>query len=385
MKKISILGSTGSIGTQALEVIRKLEDIEVEGLTANTNIDLLEEQIKEFKPKKVAVKDEKSAYILKHRISGLNVEVLSGIEGLIEIATLSEIDIVLTSVVGNIGLLPTIKAIQSGKDIALANKETLVTAGNIVMSEAKKFGVNIYPVDSEHSAIFQSLQGNYNNNINKIYLTASGGPFRNKTIEELKYVTVSDALNHPNWSMGQKITIDSATMMNKGLEVIEAKWLFNLELEQIDILVHPQSIVHSMVEYEDGSIIAQLGEANMKIPIQYALTYPDRIKNDFAKINFFERNKLEFEKPDYKKFHCIELAYKSMKIGGDMPAVLNSANEVAVDLFLKEKIKFLDIPKLIELAMEAYTVKYNYTVEDLEQLDISTRRFVLQKSKNILQ
>lgn len=380
LKKISILGSTGSIGTQTLEVVKSLGNIKVEGLSTNENIDLLEEQIKVYKPKKVAVKNEKFAYILKHRLNN-DVEVLSGMDGLIEIATLSDIDIVVTSVVGNVGLLPTLKAIQAGKDIALANKETLVTAGKLIMSEASRYGINIYPVDSEHSAIFQSLQGNYQNKINKIYLTASGGPFRKKTLNMLKEVTVEDALNHPNWTMGKKITIDSATMMNKGLEVIEAKWLFDVKLEQIKILVHPQSIIHSMIEYEDGAVIAQLGEADMKIPIQYALTYPDRIKNNFPKINFFEKNKLEFEEADIKKFPCINLAYEAMKIGGDMPAVLNSANEAAVEMFLNNKIKFLDIPKLIEFAMSAYTVKCEYTLEDLEQADIFARQIVHNKSK----
>lgn len=382
MKKITILGSTGSIGTQSLEVIRDLKDIEVVALSTNVNIDLLEKQIKEFHPKCVVVMDEKKAYELKHRLHS-NTEVLAGLHGLIDIATLPEIDIVLTSVVGNIGLLPTIKAIQAGKDIALANKETLVTAGKLVMNEAIKYGVKIYPVDSEHSAIFQSLQGNAHNKISKLYLTASGGPFRKKTLEELKTVTVDEALNHPNWSMGKKITIDSATMMNKGLEVIEAKWLFDVEASDIHILVHPQSIVHSMVEYEDGAVIAQLGEPDMKVPIQYALTYPNRVANHFPKINFFERNKLEFEKPDTTKFTCINLAYDALQVGGDMPAVLNSANEAAVELFLSRKIKFLDISKLIELAMNAYTVKYDYTLEDLVQSDLWSREFVVQKAKNI--
>lgn len=379
-KNISILGSTGSIGTQSLEVIRNL-GIKVWGLSANTNIDLLEKQIKEFKPKKVAIKDEKSAYILKNRLDS-NIEILCGIDGLIEIATIPEVDTVLTSVVGSIGLIPTLKAIQSGKNIALANKETLVTAGELVICEAKKYGANIYPVDSEHSAIFQALQGNSNNKIYKIHLTASGGPFRNKTFEQLKSVTVKDALNHPNWSMGKKITIDSATMMNKGLEVIEAKWLFDVDLSQINILVHPQSIVHSMVEYEDGAVIAQLGEPDMKIPIQYALTYPDRIKNNFPRINFFERNRLDFEKADCEKFQCLKLAYEAIKIGGTMPTILNSANEEAVSLFLNNSIEFLDIPKLIEMAMNAYTVKYNYTLNDLKEADNFARQFVIEKFHN---
>lgn len=385
MKRIAILGSTGSIGTQTLEVVRNLGNIEVVGLTANNNIDLLESQINEFKPKKVAVKNKKNAYILEQRLKSnlqtKNIEVLAETDGLVQIATLDEIDIVVTSVVGNIGLLPTIKAIQSKKDIALANKETLVAAGKLVIEEAKRYNVNIYPVDSEHSAIFQCLQGNYNNKISKIHLTASGGPFKTKTVDELKYVTLDDALNHPNWKMGKKITIDSATMMNKGLEVIEAKWLFDVDLNKINVLIHPQSIIHSMVEYEDGAVIAQLGEPDMKVPIQYALTYPNRVKNSFTKINFFEHNKLEFEKPDLNKFECLNLAYEAIKIGGNMPAVLNSANEVAVDLFLNNKIKFLDIPKLIETTMGAYTVKYNYTLDDLKETDMVVREFVLKHYK----
>lgn len=377
LKKISILGSTGSIGTQALEVIRGLDNIEVVGLTANTNIDLLEKQIKEFKPKKVAVNDKKNAYILKKRLNS-SIEVLAGIEGLCEIATLQEVNIVLTSVVGNVGLIPTIRAIQAKKDIALANKETLVTAGKLVMAESKKNNVNIYPVDSEHSAIFQCLQGNDNNKIAKLHLTASGGPFRTKTNDDLKTVTLEAALNHPNWKMGKKITIDSATMMNKGLEVIEAKYLFDVTLDQINVLIHPQSIIHSMVEFEDGAVIAQLGEPDMKIPIQYALTYPYRLKNKFQKINFFERNKLEFEKPDLNKFRCLNLAFEALRIGGDMPAILNSANEAAVSLFLDSKISFLEIPKLIEAAMSAYTVKDDYTLNDLEEADLFAREFVLK-------
>lgn len=378
--KISILGSTGSIGSQALEVVDDL-NIEVCGLSANKNIDLLEKQIKIYKPKKVAVNDEKSAYILKQRL-GNSVDIVCGIDGLIEVATMPQIDTVLTSVVGNIGLIPTLKAIKAKKNIALANKETLVTAGKLVMEEAKKYEVNIYPVDSEHSAIFQALQGNQNNKIYKIHLTASGGPFRNKSFDDLKHATIEDALKHPNWSMGKKITIDSATMMNKGLEVIEAKWLFDVELDKINVIVHPQSIIHSMVEYEDGAIIAQLGQADMRIPIQYALTYPDRLENDFPRLDFFKMNKLEFEKPDLEKFKCLQLAYDAIKIGGTMPAVLNSANEMAVQLFLNQKIKFLDIPRLIENAMSAYTVKYDYTLDDLKQADIYAKQLVLEKSYN---
>ena len=295
-------------------------------------------------------------------------------EGLIVAAVHPDADTVVNSVVGNIGLRPTVEAIKAGKDIALANKETLVTSGELVMRLVKEKGINMYPVDSEHSAIFQSLQGNSMNKIERIWLTASGGPFRGRT--DLSNVTLQEALNHPNWSMGKKITIDSATMMNKGLEVIEAKWLFDVELNQIEVLVHPQSIVHSMVEYEDGAVIAQLGVPDMKVPIQYALTYPKRVKNRFPKLNFFEKNNLTFEKPDLKVFRCLGLAFDAIKIGGTMPAVLNAANEAAVALFLNGKIGFTDIPKLIEKAMGAYTVKYDYSLEDVLEADSFAREYV---------
>lgn len=377
-KNISVLGSTGSIGTQTLEVVRGLGNIQVKGLTAGSNIDLLEEQIREFKPLKVAVMDKEKAEDLKCRVKDTLVEVFYGIDGLVEIATMDEIDTVVTSVVGNVGLKPTIEAIRNGKNIALANKETLVSAGEIVMKEAKKYNINIYPVDSEHSAIFQCLQGNEKNNISRILLTASGGPFRGKSKDELKDVTIEDALNHPNWSMGKKITIDSATMMNKGLEMIEAKWLFNVEMDDIEVLVHPQSVVHSAVEFEDGAIIAQMGEPDMKVPIQYALTYPNRIKANFPKVDFKTRSTLTFGTPDTNVFECLGLAYKAAKIGGTMPAVMNAANEIAVEKFLNKEIKFLDIPKLIEKTMEAYNVKHDFSLEDIFEADNWARQYAMK-------
>ena len=369
MRKISILGSTGSIGTQTLEVVEILENIKVMAITGNSNVKLLEEQARKFQPELIAVMDEKNAEILKEKLSDLNIRVVSGMNGLVEAATYEGVDTVVTSVVGNVGLKPTFEAIRAGKNIALANKETLVSAGQLVMDLAKKHNINIYPVDSEHSAIFQSLQGNEGNKIERILLTASGGPFRGKNREELLHVTAADALKHPNWSMGNKITIDSATLMNKGLEVMEAKWLFGVDVDQIEVLVHPQSIVHSAVEYEDGAIVAQLGEPNMRVPIQYALTYPKRIKNPFPRVDFTQRNNLTFDKPDMETFKCLSLAYRALKTGGTLSAVLNGANEVAVARFLKGEIGFLDIPELIEQTMDAYTVKYEYTLEDLLEAD----------------
>lgn len=375
MREISILGSTGSIGTQTLEVIENIGDIKVSGISGNHNIDLLEKQARKFQPRYVAVMDENRGKILRDRLRDTNTKVLSGMEGLISVATLDSVDTVVTSVVGNVGLKPTFEAISAGKNIALANKETLVSAGQLVMDLAKKKGISIYPVDSEHSAIFQSLQGNEDNPIRRILLTASGGPFRGKNKEELMHVSAADALKHPNWSMGRKITIDSATLMNKGLEVMEAKWLFDVSANQIEVLVHPQSIMHSAVEYEDGAIIAQMGEPDMKVPIQYALTYPKRKKSPFPKVDFTQRNTLTFEKPDMKTFRCLELAYRALEIGGTLPAVLNGANEIAVDKFLNGKISFLQIPELIELTMNAYTVKYDYTLEDLLEADDWARNF----------
>ncbi|NCC16377.1 MAG: 1-deoxy-D-xylulose-5-phosphate reductoisomerase [Clostridia bacterium] len=375
MREISILGSTGSIGTQTLEVIENLNNIQVAGISGNHNIELLEQQARKFKPRFVAVMDEQQAKKLKQRLCDVNTKVLSGMEGLIEVATINSVDTVVTSVVGNVGLKPTFEAISAKKNIALANKETLVSAGQLVMDLARKKGISIYPVDSEHSAIFQSLQGNEGNSVRRILLTASGGPFRGKKKKELLNITAADALKHPNWSMGKKITIDSATLMNKGLEVMEAKWLFGVSTDQIEVLVHPQSIVHSAVEYEDGAIIAQMGEPDMKVPIQYALTYPKRAKSPFPKVDFSQRNTLTFEKPDMETFRCLALAYHALEIGGTLPAVLNGANEIAVEKFLNGKITFLQIPELIEQTMNAYTVKYEYTLEDLLDADEWARSF----------
>lgn len=375
MREISILGSTGSIGTQTLEVIENLGDIKVAGISGNQNIELLENQARKFQPRFVAVMNETQAERLRNRLVGTNSRVLSGMEGLIEVATIDTVDTVVTSVVGNVGLKPTFEAIEAGKNIALANKETLVSAGQLVMDLAKKKRVSIFPVDSEHSAIFQSLQGNDENPIHRILLTASGGPFRGKKKSDLLHITAADALKHPNWSMGKKITIDSATLMNKGLEVMEAKWLFGVSTDQIEVLVHPQSIVHSAVEYEDGAIIAQMGEPDMKVPIQYALTYPKRIKSPFPKVDFAQRNKLTFEKPDLQTFPCLALAYHALEVGGTLPAVLNGANEIAVEKFLNGKITFLQISELIEQTMNAYTVKYEFTLEDLLDADAWARSY----------
>lgn len=380
MKKISVLGSTGSIGTQTLEVVENLDTIKVMAMTGNSNIDLLEKQARKFQPVLVAVMDEKNAETLKGRLADTNIHVLSGMDGLVAAATYEETDTVVTSVVGNIGLKPTFEAIRAGKNIALANKETLVSAGQLVMDLAKKHNINIYPVDSEHSAIFQSLQGNKENKIQRILLTASGGPFRGKKREDLLHVTAADALAHPNWSMGKKITIDSATLMNKGLEVMEAKWLFGVDVDQIEVLIHPQSIVHSAVEYEDGAIIAQMGEPDMRVPIQYALTYPKRVKNPFPRIDFAQRSNLTFEKPDMDTFQCLSLAYRALKIGGTLPAVLNGANEVAVARFLTGEISFLQIPALIEQTMDAYTVKYEYMLEDLLEADAWAKAYAKKVS-----
>lgn len=378
MRTISILGSTGSIGTQTLEVVEVLGDIQVGAISGNHNIKLLEEQARKFRPRLVSVMDEDNAKELKSRLADTDCKVVAGMDGLVEAATLVEADTVVTSIVGNVGLRPTFEAISAGKNIALANKETLVSAGQLVMDLAKKKGISIYPVDSEHSAIFQSLQGNKDNKIRRILLTASGGPFRGKTLDELKSVTAADALCHPNWSMGKKITIDSATLMNKGLEVMEAKWLFGVDTDQIEVLVHPQSIIHSAVEYEDGAIMAQLGEPDMRVPIQYALTYPKRVANPFPKIDFAKRAQLTFDHPDMDAFRCLALAYKALKIGGTMPTVLNGANEIAVAKFLSGKIGFLDIPALIEKTMEAYTVKENYTLEDLLEADAWARAYATE-------
>jgi 1-deoxy-D-xylulose-5-phosphate reductoisomerase len=377
MKKISILGSTGSIGTQALEVIKNNQDLfEVVAISGNTNIELLQKQIKKFNPKYVAVYNESKAKELKNKLNNPNIKILSGMKGLIEISTIDEVDIVITSVVGTIGLLPTLNAIKAKKNIALANKETLVTAGELVMKEAKLNGVNILPIDSEHSAIFQCLQGNTFKQVNKIILTASGGPFRGMKKKNLVNVTPQDALKHPNWNMGSKITIDSATLMNKGLEVIEAKWLFDLEVSQIDVVVHPQSIIHSMVEFIDGSILAQLGLPDMKVPIQYALTYPSRVKSNMERLDFLKIRELTFEKPDTKTFPCLDLAIEALRIGGTMPAVLNAANEELVLQFLNGLITFYDIPNRIEVAMNKHTPIKNPSINDIFEVDKLTREYI---------
>ncbi len=371
---ISILGSTGSIGMQTLEVVRTLGNIKVDAITTNTNIDIFEKQINEFKPSVAVVVDDKKAYELKKRINIKGVEILSSTEGLKIAATVDNADMVVNSVVGKAGLEPTIAAIRAKKNIALANKETLVAAGEFVMNEIKINNVKMYPVDSEHSAIFQCLQGNNKNKIYKIHLTASGGPF--KGYKSLDNITVEDALKHPNWNMGKKITIDSATLMNKGLEVIEAKWLFNINEDNINVVVHPQSIIHSMVEYEDGAVIAQLGLPDMKLPIQYALTYPKRVKNNYSRLNFFEYNNLTFEKPDMNVFRCLYLAFEALKEGGTMTAVLNGANEACVNKFLSRQISFSSIPMLIEKTMSAYNVKYNYSLEDVIEADNWARNYI---------
>lgn len=365
MKNIAVLGSTGSIGTQTLEIVRANDDLNVVSLAAGSNIEMLEKQIREFKPQVVCVYNEKKAEELKIKVSDTDVKIVTGMDGLIETAVIKTADIVLTAVVGMIGIRPTIAAIKAGKDIALANKETLVTAGHIIMPLAKEYGIRILPVDSEHSAIFQSLQGNKKSQLSKILLTASGGPFRNTPKEDLKNVTVKDALKHPNWSMGRKITIDSATMVNKGLEVIEAKWLFDVDIDNIEVVVQPQSLIHSMVEYVDGGIMAQLGTPDMKLPIQYALFYPDRRTLDGKRVNFFDIANITFFKPDRDKFKGFDLAFKAGKTGGSLPTIYNAANELAVSKFLNEEIRFLDIPELIETAMNNHKVIDNPSLEQI--------------------
>ncbi|MBR1854153.1 MAG: 1-deoxy-D-xylulose-5-phosphate reductoisomerase [Lachnospiraceae bacterium] len=364
-KKIAILGSTGSIGTQTLEVVRANGDLEVVALSAGSNVELMERQIREFQPRLVAMWTEEACAELKSRVADLPVRVVCGMDGLLEIAVIPEAEVLVTAIVGMIGIRPTIAAIEAGKDIALANKETLVCAGHIIMPLAAKCGVSILPVDSEHSAIFQSLNGEPKNRIEKILLTASGGPFRGKTRSELAKMRVEDALKHPNWAMGQKITIDSSTLVNKGLEVMEAKWLFDVELDQIQVVVHPQSIIHSAVQYVDGAIIAQLGTPDMKLPIQYALYYPDRRPMGGKRVDFFELAQITFEKPDIDTFVGLKLAYRAAKTGGSMPTVFNAANEKAVGLFLQEEISYLEITELIEACMDAHKTVADPTVEEI--------------------
>ncbi|MFI3176434.1 MAG: 1-deoxy-D-xylulose-5-phosphate reductoisomerase [Eubacteriales bacterium] len=365
MKKIAILGSTGSIGTQTLELVREHRELEVIAIAARSNLARLEEQMREFKPKFVSVWEEASAKQLRNSTRDLGIPIAFGMDGLLEVVTIAEVDVVVTAIVGMIGIRPTIAAIEAGKTIALANKETLVTAGHIIMPLAQKMGVSIFPVDSEHSAIFQSLNGENKSRINKLLLTASGGPFRGRTREQLSNITVEEALKHPNWSMGKKITIDSATLVNKGLEVIEAKWLFDVSLEQIQVVVHPQSIIHSMVEYVDGGIMAELGMPDMKLPIQYALFYPDRKPMDCKKVDFVALGNMTFEAPDCKTFHGLTLAYEAATVGGSMPTVFNAANEKAVALFLDRTISFLEITELIESCMNRHTVIEHPSVEEI--------------------
>ncbi len=376
MKKIALLGSTGSIGTQTLEVVREQGDIQVIAMAAGRNIRLLEQQVREFKPTLVAIWEEKDACTLRESLRDMQVRVVSGMEGLLEVAVIPEAEILVTAIVGMLGIRPTIAAIEAGKNIALANKETLVTAGHLIMPLAAEKGVSVLPVDSEHSAIFQSLNGEKVNKINKILLTASGGPFRGRKRENLAHVQVEDALKHPNWSMGRKITIDSATLVNKGLEVMEAKWLFGVELEQIQVVVHPQSVIHSMVEYEDGAVIAQLGTPDMRIPIQYALYYPKRRSMSGKRLDFYELSSLTFEQPDIETFQGLALAFQAMKQGGNIPTVYNAANEKAVALFLNRKISFLEIPEIINACMENSRYINCPTVEEILTTEAETYAFI---------
>lgn len=381
MKKIAVLGSTGSIGTQTLDVVRNNKDLEVVALAAGSNIDLLEKQILEFHPKVVAVWKEDKAKELKDRVKHLDVKVFSGMDGMISCAVEKDASIVLTAVVGMIGIRPTIEAIKAGKDIALANKETLVTAGHIIMPLAKEYGVSLLPVDSEHSAIFQCLNGERNNHISKIILTASGGPFRGRKLEELKNIQVEDALKHPNWSMGHKITIDSSTMVNKGLEVIEARWLFDVDYSQIQVVIQPQSIIHSMVEFDDGGVMAQLGTPDMRLPIQYALYYPERRPLPGDRLDFYKMSQITFEEPDMETFHGLKLAFQAGKRGGSLPTVFNAANELAVSKFLQRKIGYLDIVDSIEYAMENHKVIENPSVEQILEVEQETYNKLEEKWK----
>lgn len=366
MKKIAILGSTGSIGTQTLEVVREhREELCVTALAAGRNKARLMEQIEEFHPSLVSLDDEKLALELEKELAGSGVTVLSGMEGLVAVAGQDESDVVVTAVVGMMGILPTMEAIKKGKDIALANKETLVTAGHLIIPMAKQYGVSILPVDSEHSAIFQCLQGNRRQDVDKILLTASGGPFRGRTLADLSKVTLEDALKHPNWSMGRKITIDSSTMVNKGLEVMEARWLFDVDYDQIEVVVQPQSIIHSMVQFVDGAILAQLGMPDMKVPIEYALFYPERRSLQGDRLDFGALKSITFEKPDYEVFRGLSLALTAGKTGGTMPTVFNAANEKAVAKFLNREIGYMDIIRLIEKCMNAHQVQENPSLEEI--------------------
>lgn len=381
MKKIAILGSTGSIGTQTLEVVRQTGELEVVALAAGSSVEKMERQIREFHPRLAAMWEETAAKELRERTADLDVKVVSGMEGLLEIAVLPESQVLVTAIVGMIGIRPTIAAIRAGKDIALANKETLVTAGHIIMPLAKECGVSILPVDSEHSAIFQSLNGEPAGKVEKILLTASGGPFRGKTKADLEKVQVEDALKHPNWAMGRKITIDSSTMVNKGLEVMEAKWLFGVDLDRIQVVVHPQSVIHSAVQYVDGAVIAQLGVPDMKLPIQYALFYPDRRYMPGKRLDLFELGQMTFEKPDPDTFTGLALAYEAARVGGSMPTVYNAANEKAVALFLDRKIRYLQIPEIIAEAMAHHRRIEEPSVEQILAAEAETYDYIAGRKK----
>lgn len=376
MKRISILGCTGSIGTQALQVVDFLRDhLEVVGLAARSNVDLLEQQIERFNPRMVALSDEASADLLRTRLKSKDVKVFGGRDGVVQVATMPEADMVLSSIVGIAGLIPTLEAIKAGKNVALANKESLVTAGSIVMKAAIEAGVCILPVDGEHSAIFQCLSADEKQNVNKLILTASGGPFRGKSIDELSDVSPMQALNHPNWTMGRRITVDCATLMNKGFEVIEARWLFDMDISKIDVIIHPESIIHSMVELIDGSILAQLSTADMRLQIQLALTYPERRRSSVPYLKLSQVGSLTFQEPDMEQFPCLRYAYEAGRTGGTMPAAVNAADEVAVEAFLNRKIGFLDIPGIIKQTMEAHQPVLNPALEDIMSSDRWARDF----------
>ena len=381
MKKIAILGSTGSIGTQTLEVVRSNPDLQAVALAAGSSVEKMEEQIREFHPVLAAMWTEKAAEELRVRVADTGVRVVSGMEGLLEIAVLPESQVLVTAIVGMIGIRPTIAAIEAGKDIALANKETLVTAGHIIMPLAARYGVAVLPVDSEHSAIFQSLNGEPADKIEKIILTASGGPFRGRNRAQLREIQVEDALKHPNWAMGRKITIDSSTLVNKGLEVMEAKWLFGVDLDRIQVVVHPQSIIHSAVQFVDGAVMAQLGTPDMKLPIQYALFYPDRRPMEGKRVDFFDLAQITFEKPDTETFTGLALAYEAAGVGGSLPTVYNAANEKAVALFLSRKLSYLQIPELIGEAMSRHKVIENPTVDQILEAEAETYEYISGRMK----
>ena len=376
MKNIAILGSTGSIGTQTLDVARKNEDLRVVAVSAGKSVEKLEEQIREFHPLLAAVWDEKAARDLKTRIADTDTKVVSGMEGLLELASMPESDILVTAIVGMIGIRPTMEGIRAGKDIALANKETLVTAGHLIMPMAREYGVSILPVDSEHSAIFQAIHGEENKEIHKLLITASGGPFRGRTTEELRRVTVADTLKHPNWVMGRKITVDSATLVNKGLEVMEAKWLFDMDLDHIQVVVQPQSIIHSMVEFKDGAIMAQLGTPDMRLPIQYALYYPHRRYLDGDRLDFTKLREITFEVPDMETFRGLPMAIQASREGGSMPTVFNAANELAVKKFLEEKIGFLDIYEIIAQSMERHKKIAHPDLDEILSVEQDTYQWI---------